>query len=80
MTSVNEMNYEAYHETRGSWTLTILLATLFAVRRALRNSIEFQRFTKNQKIYWKNKLGYRDESKYVMGVGDGANMDLKRQG
>jgi len=33
-----------------------------------------------QKVQWKKQLGYRDESKYKMGAGDGANQRHKRQG
>jgi hypothetical protein len=75
-----EIDYETYHGTQGSWTPTLLLLTFLMLRHLLRNSIRFQRFVSNQKIHWKRRLGYRDESKYHMGAGDGANMKLKRQG
>mmetsp|Transcript_3568 Transcript_3568/g.6521 ORF Transcript_3568/g.6521 Transcript_3568/m.6521 type:complete len:84 (-) Transcript_3568:261-512(-) len=78
--SIDEIDYQTYHGTEGSWTPTILLLAFLAVRHLLRNSINFQRFVSNQKIHWRKQLGYRDESKYQMGVGDGANMELKRQG
>jgi|EP00970_Alexandrium_tamarense_P019893 hypothetical protein len=77
---IDQIDYETYHGTKGSWTPTILLLLLLTVRYLMQNSIKFQRFIGNQKIYWRKRLGYRDESKYHMGVGDGANMKLKRQG
>ncbi len=73
-------DYETYHETKGSWTPTLLLLAFLVFRHMLRNSIRFQRFVSNQKIYWRRRLGYRDATKYHMGAGDGANMKLKRQG
>ena len=33
-----------------------------------------------QKLKMKKKLGFRDDSKYKMGAGDGANQKYKRQG
>lgn len=77
---IDQMDYQTYHGTEGSWTPTIILAALLFVRYLLNNSISFQRFAGNQKIYWRRRLGYRDDSKYEMGAGDGANMKLKRQG
>ena len=78
--SIDQMDYQTYHGTAGSWTPTLVLLAFLAVRYLLRNSVAFQRFIGNQKIHWRRRLGYRDESKYQMGVGDGANMSLKRQG
>ena len=81
-TSIDKMtSYQTYHGgAEGSWTPTIIVATILIIRYLLRNSITLQRFIGRQKIYWRKRLGYRDESKYQMGVGDGANMKLKRQG
>ena len=78
--SIDKIDYETYHGTQGSWTPTLVILAFLVVRHILRNSIKAQRFINNQKIHWRNKLGYRDETKYQMGVGDGANMKLKRQG
>ena len=78
--SIDEMDYQTYHGTEGSWTPTLVLLALLAIRYLLKNSVTFQRFVGSQKIMWRKRLGYRDESKYQMGVGDGANMSLKRQG
>ncbi|KAL3776616.1 hypothetical protein ACHAWO_012248 [Cyclotella atomus] len=78
--TINQMDYQTYHGTEGSWTPTIILATFLLVRYLLNNSIAFQRFVGNQKIHWRKRLGYRDDSKYQMGAGDGSNVKLKRQG
>mmetsp|Transcript_11797 Transcript_11797/g.16931 ORF Transcript_11797/g.16931 Transcript_11797/m.16931 type:complete len:84 (+) Transcript_11797:208-459(+) len=79
--SIDKKSYQAYHGgTEGSWTPAIILFTILLFRYLLRNSISFQRFIGSQKIYWRRRLGYRDETKYQMGAGDGANMNLKRQG
>mmetsp|Transcript_20595 Transcript_20595/g.44734 ORF Transcript_20595/g.44734 Transcript_20595/m.44734 type:complete len:82 (-) Transcript_20595:369-614(-) len=78
--SIDKIDFQTYHGTGGSWTPTLVLVAFLTIRHLLRNSIKFQRFVSNQKIHWRKRLGYRDESKYQMGVGDGANMKLKRQG
>ena len=78
--AIDKISYQTYHGTEGSWTPTILILTILTIRYLFHNSIKCQRFVSNQKIYWRKRLGYRDESKYQMGVGDGANMSLKRQG
>mmetsp|Transcript_22071 Transcript_22071/g.46563 ORF Transcript_22071/g.46563 Transcript_22071/m.46563 type:complete len:87 (-) Transcript_22071:78-338(-) len=77
---IDQLTYQTYHGTEGSWTPTILLVTFLALRHLFGTSITLQRFVSNQRIYWRRRLGYRDETKYQMGVGDGANMKLKRQG
>jgi hypothetical protein len=81
-TIIDKLNYQSYHGgTEGSWTATIIITTILTIRYLLRNSIKFQRFVGSQKIYWRKRLGYRDETKYQTGsVGDGANLKLKRQG
>ena len=78
--SIDQMDYKTYHGTEGSWTPAIILIAFVVLRYLLNNSIAFQRFIGNQKNYWRRRLGYRDDSKYQMGAGDGANMKLKRQG
>lgn len=78
--AIDEIDYQTYHGTEGSWTPALILLAFLAIRHLLKNSISFQRFVSNQKIHWRKRLGYRDESKYQMGVGDGANMKLTRQG
>ncbi len=77
---IDKIDYETYHGSQGSWTPTLVILSFLVVRHILRNSIKAQRFINNQRIHWRNKLGYRDETKYQMGAGDGANMKLKRQG
>ena len=79
-TPIDQMDYQTYHGTEGSWTPTLLLLAFLALRHLLGNSIKFQRFVSNQRIQWRRRLGHRDDTKYQMGVGDGANMNLKRQG
>lgn len=78
--SIAEMDYQTYHGAHGSWTPSLLFVSFVLFRYLMHNSIQFQRAVSNQKIYWRRRLGYRDESKYHMGVGDGANMTLRRQG
>lgn len=78
--SIDQMDYRTYHGTEGSWTPTVLLLAFFSMRYLFRNSTTFQRFVGGQRIRWRRRLGYRDDSKYRMGVGDGANMELERQG
>mmetsp|Transcript_56603 Transcript_56603/g.120187 ORF Transcript_56603/g.120187 Transcript_56603/m.120187 type:complete len:85 (-) Transcript_56603:419-673(-) len=78
--SFDKTDYRTYHGTEGSWAPTLLLIAFLAFRYLSQNSVKFQRFVSNQRIHWRKKLGYRDESKYQMGVGDGANLELKRQG
>ncbi|KAL7470175.1 hypothetical protein ACHAXS_010417 [Conticribra weissflogii] len=77
---IDRITYQTYHGTEGSWTPTILLAAFLLFKYAFSNSLRVQRFYGTQKIYWRKRLGYRDETKYQMGVGDGANLNLKRQG
>ena len=78
--SILDMSYEQYHGTKGSWIPTIIIISTLLIRYSLSKSIKFQRFVSTTKISIKKKLGYRDDAKYQMGVGDGANMNLKRQG
>ena len=78
--SILNMTYEQYHGTKGSWIPTIIIISILLIRYLLSKSIKFQRFVSTTKISIKKKLGYRDDAKYQMGVGDGANMNLKRQG
>ena len=78
--SILDMTYEQYHGTKGSWAPTIIIISILLIRYLLSKSIKFQRFVSTTKISIKKKLGYRDDAKYQMGVGDGANMNLKRQG
>ena len=77
---LDDMDYQTYHGTAGSWTPTLVLLACLAARRLWRNSVQFQRFLNNQRIRWRTRFGFRDESKYQMGAGDGSNMKVKRQG
>ena len=78
--SISEMDYQTYHGTKGSWIPSLILFAILILRYLLQQSIGFQRFVNNQKVHWRKRLGYRDESKYRMGAGDGANTKFKRQG
>ncbi|EJK46390.1 hypothetical protein THAOC_34938 [Thalassiosira oceanica] len=80
MSAIDEIDYQTYFGSEGSWTPTILIASALLVRYLHSNSVSFQRFVSQQRIHWRRRLGYRDNTKYQMGVGDGANMSLKRQG
>ena len=42
--------------------------------------IKFRRWLGGQKVQAKKKFGYRDEEKYRMTAGGGADQRLKRQG
>mmetsp|Transcript_23991 Transcript_23991/g.28289 ORF Transcript_23991/g.28289 Transcript_23991/m.28289 type:complete len:80 (-) Transcript_23991:525-764(-) len=68
----------------GSWAPTIIIV-IIVISRWLAFSqgdgaIRIRRCCQMQKIYWKKKLGFRDDSKYRMGAGDGANQKHVRQG
>ena len=76
----SEMDYQTYHGTIGSWIPSLILVALLILRYLLQHSIGFQRFVNNQKVHWRKRLGYRDESKYRMEAGDGANTKFERQG
>ena len=80
MSAIDKIDYQTYFGSEGSWTPTVLIASVLLVRYLHSNSVSFQRFVSQQRIHWRRRLGYRDNTKYQMGVGDGANMSLKRQG
>ena len=67
--SILDMTYEQYHGTKGSWIPTIIIISILLIRYLLSKSIKFQRFVSTTKISIKKKLGYRDDTKYKMGVG-----------
>ena len=71
-------------ETEGSW-VPFLLICVFLIIRWLTYSksdipIKFRRWLGGQKVQVKKKLGYRDDEKYKMSAGSGADQRLKRQG
>jgi len=78
------MAQTAIQEEEGSWTPFIILTIILLLRwLAFSNGdvpVKFRRWYSMQKVQWKKQLGYRDESKYKMGAGDGANQRHKRQG
>eukprot|EP00586_Coscinodiscus_wailesii_P014712 CAMPEP_0172498090 /NCGR_PEP_ID=MMETSP1066-20121228/109188_1 /TAXON_ID=671091 /ORGANISM="Coscinodiscus wailesii, Strain CCMP2513" /LENGTH=78 /DNA_ID=CAMNT_0013271219 /DNA_START=91 /DNA_END=327 /DNA_ORIENTATION=- len=68
----------------GSWKPSIIVVAviiLFWLGYGQGNvPMRFRRWYNIQRISWKKKLGYRDESNYKMSAGDGANQKYKRQG
>mmetsp|Transcript_9517 Transcript_9517/g.17892 ORF Transcript_9517/g.17892 Transcript_9517/m.17892 type:complete len:142 (-) Transcript_9517:1059-1484(-) len=78
--------HEDYQEetTRGSWTATICIIIFLLVRWLFTSQREialtFRRLFQMQLLQFKRKVGLRDDAKYKMGAGDGANQKHKRQG
>ena len=70
--------------TEGSWTPFVLICVVLAARWLASSKsdfpIKFRRWVGKQKVQAKKKLGYRDEEKYKMSAGSGADQRLKRQG
>lgn len=71
-------------EIEGSWIPTIVIILIFTARWLLTSqgdlAVSLRRMMQMRKIETKKKLGLRDDSKYKMGVGDGASQKYKRQG
>lgn len=71
-------------EIEGSWIPTIVIIVIFTARWLFTSqsdlAVSLRRMMQMRKIETKKKLGLRDESKYKMGVGDGASQKYKRQG
>eukprot|EP00559_Dactyliosolen_fragilissimus_P005697 CAMPEP_0184855242 /NCGR_PEP_ID=MMETSP0580-20130426/544_1 /TAXON_ID=1118495 /ORGANISM="Dactyliosolen fragilissimus" /LENGTH=78 /DNA_ID=CAMNT_0027349705 /DNA_START=36 /DNA_END=272 /DNA_ORIENTATION=+ len=74
---------DEFHTT-GSWTPTILVSIAFALRWIAFGEgnlpISIRRWLSMKRVELRKKLGYRDETKYKMSAGDGANQKYKRQG
>jgi hypothetical protein len=68
----------------GSWTPAILIITILIVRWLAYSksdaAIKFRRWLGGKKVQLKKQLGYRDDEKYKMKAGGGADQRLKRQG
>mmetsp|Transcript_15940 Transcript_15940/g.22477 ORF Transcript_15940/g.22477 Transcript_15940/m.22477 type:complete len:80 (-) Transcript_15940:258-497(-) len=68
----------------GSWTPFLIITFLLILRWIIFGQgdlpVRIRRWYNMQKIHWKKTLGYRDETKYQMTAGDGANQKYKRQG
>mmetsp|Transcript_53613 Transcript_53613/g.160492 ORF Transcript_53613/g.160492 Transcript_53613/m.160492 type:complete len:82 (-) Transcript_53613:1377-1622(-) len=68
----------------GSWTPTIAIASLLLLRWIVFGKgdtpVRIRRWYNMQRVQWRKKLGYRDDSKYKMKAGDGSNERYKRQG
>ena len=68
----------------GSWVPFLLICLLLIIRWLTYSKsdmpIKFRRWLGGQKVQAKKKYGYRDEEKYKMTAGGGADQRLKRQG
>eukprot|EP00978_Attheya_sp_CCMP212_P037011 scaffold171769_cov39-Attheya_sp.AAC.1 len=68
----------------GSWIPLIVASCVMLLRWLLFGQggtpVKLRRWFNIQRVSWKKKLGYRDESRYQMSAGDGANQRYKRQG
>eukprot|EP00979_Chaetoceros_neogracilis_P001956 scaffold349_cov267-Chaetoceros_neogracile.AAC.51 len=69
---------------QGSWVPIIIVLVLLTLRWLLTSqgnvAVSIRRMMQMQKLRTKKKFGLRDDSKYKMGAGDGANQKYKRQG
>mmetsp|Transcript_25583 Transcript_25583/g.37965 ORF Transcript_25583/g.37965 Transcript_25583/m.37965 type:complete len:80 (+) Transcript_25583:88-327(+) len=69
---------------KGSWAPTITVVIILIMRWLITSqgnlAVSLRRMMQMQKLQTKKKLGLRDDSKYKMGAGDGANQKYKRQG
>ena len=70
--------------TEGSWTPFLLICAVLVARWLASSKsdfpIKFRRWLGKQKVQARKKFGYRDEEKYKMSAGSGADQRLKRQG
>mmetsp|Transcript_9513 Transcript_9513/g.15797 ORF Transcript_9513/g.15797 Transcript_9513/m.15797 type:complete len:81 (-) Transcript_9513:290-532(-) len=70
--------------TEGSWTPFLLFCVLLVARWLAYSKsdvpIKFRRWLGGQKVQAKKKLQLRDDAKYQMSAGSGADQRLKRQG
>lgn len=71
-------------EVQGSWTPFILLTLLLLLRWLVygesNGAVGIRRWYNMQRVQLRKRLGYRDESKYQMGAGEGAHQKYQRQG
>mmetsp|Transcript_25381 Transcript_25381/g.55456 ORF Transcript_25381/g.55456 Transcript_25381/m.55456 type:complete len:82 (-) Transcript_25381:1399-1644(-) len=69
---------------KGSWTPVILILAILIVRWLAYSkgdaAIKFRRWLGGKKVQLKKQFGYRDDEKYKMKAGGGADQRLKRQG
>mmetsp|Transcript_22393 Transcript_22393/g.21527 ORF Transcript_22393/g.21527 Transcript_22393/m.21527 type:complete len:80 (-) Transcript_22393:133-372(-) len=75
---------EGSEEITGSWIPTLVLLSLLFLRWLVRGEgntpVRLRRWYNMKRIHYKKKWGLRDEKKYKMGAGDGANQKFNRQG
>ena len=68
----------------GSWVPTLIVLTVLLMRWILLSpsdvAVSIRRWFGVQKVKWRKTLGLRDNKKYRMGAGDGANQRYSRQG
>jgi hypothetical protein len=80
------MSEEEEEETpQGSWTPMIIVLLLVLIRWIVFGQgsivpVRVRRWYNMKRVKMKKEMGYRDESKYKMKTGDGANQKYKRQG
>jgi hypothetical protein len=80
------MSEEEEEETpQGSWTPMIIVLLLVLIRWIVFGQgsivpVRVRRWYNMKRVKVKKEMGYRDESKYKMKTGDGANQKYKRQG
>jgi len=69
---------------QGSWTPMIIVLLLVLIRWIVFGQgsipVRVRRWYNMKRVKVKKEMGYRDESKYKMKTGDGANQKYKRQG
>lgn len=73
-----------HDDVEGSWTPSLILGTVALFVWIAYGSgpkpVKFRRWFNTQRVSLRKKLGYRDDTKYNMKAGDGANIKYKRQG
>jgi hypothetical protein len=79
------MSEEEEDTQQGSWTPMIIVLLLVLIRWIVFGQgsivpVRVRRWYNMKRVKVKKEMGYRDESKYKMKTGDGANQKYKRQG
>jgi hypothetical protein len=79
------MSEEDEETPQGSWTPMIIVLLLVLIRWIVFGQgsivpVRVRRWYNMKRVKVKKEMGYRDESKYKMKTGDGANQKYKRQG
>jgi len=78
------LSLQKMSQEQGSWIPIIVIGILFLLRWIFYDqgstAISIRKWWNYRKIQLRNKLGYRDDTKYQMNVGAGASNNYKRQG